>query len=658
MKNIFTYLFLTVLCFQYLEAGAQKNHNNFLSEFNKADYAGKAALLAKEEPETILTLSVQIKDTLAALKNAVYTKERYKKLKFIFDKIDAGIQAHHKNYARSIFILENSLRHNVVDVDDSIRCLIELKKMFIKIRNYNKAIELCYGIENKWSRKTDTLLTNYDTGKSGVYFLLGLTDKAVVERKKEFFSMYSFKDTMATISYLNDVGVYYNKLKNSDSAEFYFVKARHLLDKIVVHDMDEESMNFYKSLIEGNLGLTFYNDGRIKEAMPLLSKDVYYSLKSNNYESALNSYLMLSKCALGLNNLKLAGQYLDSAKTLEASKINDIEPKLKITLAFAEYYNLTGNLKLSNQNYREYFIKSNEAREIEYAVAKTNENISLSVDQKEKEILEKDILQQKTDLENAKQLSYQAYLFAGIFILLVIVGLLINNNYSAKKREAQLSVKNVQISAQNQVIEQALKDKEVLIKEIHHRVKNNLQIITSMLSLQIGKVDDEKTESILRDARQRISSIALTHEMLYQKENLSHINPAEYIERLARQVELLMPATQIELVTEIVSTGSRLSIDNAVPLGLVVNELLTNAYKHAFPNQSKGRILVVLTEDEKIFTLTVSDNGIGMPQDFGSREIKTLGMELVHILAEQLDSKLTILNNNGSIFTLIIKKNN
>jgi two-component sensor histidine kinase len=126
-------------------------------------------------------------------------------------------------------------------------------------------------------------------------------------------------------------------------------------------------------------------------------------------------------------------------------------------------------------------------------------------------------------------------------------------------------------------LEQALIDKEVLIKEIHHRVKNNLQIISSMLSLQISKIDDDKTATILRDARQRISAIALTHQMLYQKENLRNIQLGDYIEKLVRQVEFLMPSTNIELVTTIQTDGSRMTIDNAVPLGLLVNELLTNA---------------------------------------------------------------------------------
>jgi two-component sensor histidine kinase len=178
-----------------------------------------------------------------------------------------------------------------------------------------------------------------------------------------------------------------------------------------------------------------------------------------------------------------------------------------------------------------------------------------------------------------------------------------------------------------------------------------------MLSLQIGKVNDEKTETILRDAKQRISSIALTHQMLYQKEDLSNINLGEYIERLVRQVEFIMPVSNIELITDIDERMGHLTIDTAVPLGLLVNELLTNAYKHAFPEGVQGKIKISLMEEKDAFVLTVSDNGVGLPEDFETTERKTLGIELVYILAEQLDSAITVDKTKGSSFSLKIKKN-
>jgi two-component sensor histidine kinase len=247
-------------------------------------------------------------------------------------------------------------------------------------------------------------------------------------------------------------------------------------------------------------------------------------------------------------------------------------------------------------------------------------------------------------------------LLAGVLILSLIIVFLFINNRMFKKRETQLQIKNKQIRNQNAQIEQSLKEKEALIKEIHHRVKNNLQIITSRLNLQMSKLDDEKTAAILFEAKQRINAIALTHQMLYQKTTISNINVGEYVENLVKQIEATVTTTGIQLVTDIVPTESRLPIDGAVPLGLIINELVTNAYKHAFPLGKKGTITVALIKNEETYTIVVKDNGIGVSDDFEKGESKTLGMELVFILIEQLDSKLIIENENGSSFRFDIKK--
>ncbi|HOZ86157.1 MAG TPA: sensor histidine kinase [Bacteroidia bacterium] len=655
MKWIYTYLIFIFFCFN---TRAQKAGQSFLKEFNKASPSEKVKLVASKSYAELDQVYPFIKDTLAAIKKSAYADASLYRLKFYFDKIDAGIQAHNQNYIRAILILENCLRNHSADINDSLKCIVELKNMFIKLKNYSKAIELCYVLEKKWARKSDTVDINYGTGKSKIYYHLGLIEKAIQERRKEFNRLDFKTDTNALVSYYNDIGVFYNVLKQSDSAEFYFVKAKWLLEKMRYPAINEMFINFFKALVDGNLGLAYYNKGRTQDAIPLLKRDIYFSMKSNNFESALNSQLLLIRCYIVLNEKNTAGRYLDSAEILIRDEIPDMQPKLKFLLTKAEYYTATGNHKTANQSYNEYVALSRKALEIENAQQHANENISLSVEQKEIELNEKDNLLKEAQLKEAKQKSYEAYLFTGILILLLVVGLLVYNNQGVKKREVQLSIKNMQISAQKQVIEQALKDKEILIKEIHHRVKNNLQIITSMLSLQIAKVDDEKTGLILRDARQRISSIALTHQMLYQKENLSNINLGEYIERLVRQVEFLMPSSNVKLITAISSQGSRLTIDNAVPLGLLINEMLTNAYKHAFPEDAKGEITVTLVEHEQTFTLAISDNGIGLPTDFDSTERKTLGMELIYILAEQLDSQLTIENVSGTMYTLQIKKTN
>ena len=634
---------------------AQQDQRAFLKAFGRASSADKVKLVAGSEFRELAGIYPLIKDTLDRIKKELYLDPQAGHLEFLFDKIESERETYHKNYARAIFILEYSLRNHAADVNDSLRCLCAMKKLFLKIKNYNKAIELHYLIELKKENKTGQEDIDFGASKSNIYQQLGLTEKAIAERRKEF-SKQAIKDTNALVGFYNDLGVYYNALKNSDSATTNLLKARHLLEHMRYPVMKEADRNFYGGLIDGNLGLSYYNCGKIKEAIPLLQKDIYFSNRIGNIESALNSYLLLSQSHLDLKQNRLAGLYLDTARTLALEKTEDLNPKLKFLLMQANYFNATGDFSKANDNYRQYQALSEKAAAIENAQRLQNEKVSISVEQREIDLAQHDNLQKQVQLAEARQRSFRAYLLAGTLVMLVIMSFLILNNYNSKKRENQLALKNSQISQQKYQIEQSLRDKDVLIKEIHHRVKNNLQIITSMLSLQISKLDDEKTASILQDARQRIGSIALTHQMLYQKENLSSVNMADYLERLVRQIELIMPASGIVLITNITPKNSRLSIDSAVPLGLLVNELLTNAYKHAFGQAGQGRIEVTLTEREDAFTVEVSDNGIGLPDNFDLQERKTLGIELIYILAEQLDSGLIIENANGSSFKLNVKK--
>ena len=268
---------------------------------------------------------------------------------------------------------------------------------------------------------------------------------------------------------------------------------------------------------------------------------------------------------------------------------------------------------------------------------------------------EKDKLLTQSRFEEAKQKTFRAYLLAGIIILSTIIIFLILNNVNTKKREEQLYLKNKQIGAQNELIEQSLKEKEALIKEIHHRVKNNLQIISSMLSLQIGKVDDSNTEAILKDAQQRINAISLTHQMLYQKANISSISLTEYVQNLVSQIEKTIFSNDIELTTSLNITERRINIDAAVPLGLLINEILTNAYKHAFSKNEKGKVTVSLGENEKGCILKISDNGKGLPLNFETANQKSMGMELIQILAGQLNAELKIDKTNGTTFIIELK---
>jgi len=643
-----------------LNSTAQINKAKFQKEFLDADARGKVRMMNSIPYEELKEIYPFIKDTLDRIKKSIYTKSsgQNKDLKFLFDKIEADEETHRQNYGKAIFILENALHYTAADIHDSLICLSMLKNVFVKIKNVNRAFEMQYILENKWHRKSDTVTIDFGLNKSYLFYMLGLNAEAIVERRKEFEMGLNKTDTDMIVNFYNDMGVFYNKQKKSDSAEYYFLKARYLLSKKKVEHGRETHYDFYKGLVDGNLGLSYYNKGKIREAIPLLQRDIYYSLKSDNFESAFNSYNLIIQCYIDLREKKTAKAYLDSSQALLNTKLSKANLKIKFLPTLARYYTLIHDYRKATETYRDYYRMNDSLMLMEKERDVINQGLTFNIEQRELAFAEQENLVKKNEAEEARQKSYRASLIVGVLILLVIIVFLVANNRRARRREIQLSVKNEQIQDQNKQIEQSLKEKEALIKEIHHRVKNNLQIITSMLNLQIGKIEDEKTESIFFEAKQRINAIALTHQMLYQKTTISNINLVEYIETLVRQIEASMSTAKIEIVTDLVNTNERLTIDGAVPLGLIINELLTNCYKHAFPQGKKGIITVSLLENPDTFTIKVSDNGVGLPEDFDRNESKTLGMELVFILVEQLDSRLIIENNNGSAFLFDIKKHN
>ena len=205
-------------------------------------------------------------------------------------------------------------------------------------------------------------------------------------------------------------------------------------------------------------------------------------------------------------------------------------------------------------------------------------------------------------------------------------------------------------------IKDSLKEKEVLLKEIHHRVKNNLQVISSILNLQSSFVSDERTLEILEESRNRSHSMATIHENLYLTTNFSSIDFASYLQNLSTKLISsyhVAPIT-INLRTEL--TSINLLLDQAIPCGLLVNELITNAIKYAFVNRSEGEILIGLKENQGIIELKIEDNGVGLPSNFEIFKSNSLGLQLVSTLVEQLDGEINILNEKGTKYLITFEK--
>jgi two-component sensor histidine kinase len=201
-------------------------------------------------------------------------------------------------------------------------------------------------------------------------------------------------------------------------------------------------------------------------------------------------------------------------------------------------------------------------------------------------------------------------------------------------------------------IRASLKEKEVLLKEIHHRVKNNLQVISSLLYLQSKNVRDKETFGILQESHSRVRSMVLVHERLYQSPDLARVDFAEYVRSLANHLFRSYGINTNVIQLKINSDDVLLGVDTAIPCGLILNELVSNALKHAFPDGKEGEVRIELRADEGQLTLVVSDNGVGFPQDLDFRDTGSLGLQLVNTLVEQIEGTIELDRNDGTAFMI------
>jgi two-component sensor histidine kinase len=198
------------------------------------------------------------------------------------------------------------------------------------------------------------------------------------------------------------------------------------------------------------------------------------------------------------------------------------------------------------------------------------------------------------------------------------------------------------IIAENLLLQHSNREKELLLKEIHHRVKNNLQIVTSLLNLQSNSIEDEKTKSLFEISLHRISSMALVHELLYQSKDFSQINYGSYLEKLIHPlIESMNPAGS-DISLNIQADEISLNINTSIPLGLLINEIITNSLKHGFDVNQTGEIYLRLHNDgDSNYRLCIGDNGNGYDKDFNIEEADSLGLQLIHSLSEQLSGTIS-----------------
>ncbi|HPW99077.1 MAG TPA: histidine kinase dimerization/phosphoacceptor domain -containing protein [Flavobacterium sp.] len=487
------------------------------------------------------------------------------------------------------------------------------------VTNYLKAYDYAKKSKDKWQQ--GIVLNN-----------LGgcLYQSQEYKKAKEYFDIaYQLfveiddKDWQTNVLY--NLAIINFDLENYTEAEKQFL----LLEKTYLQDNNPSYAGYCNRVI----GTIYIYTNRLDEAI----KQLELSLKRSIPEDDLDSY--------SLSLQKMGHALLETGKNQEA--LSYLHKSLVITKANQFNKWTLINYELMAQTFWKskipdsayfYYEKSlaykdtvfNETKQAEFATLETQFKTKLK---------EEKIIQQKTTIDHKNQIIYGLVFFIIIIIVLLLLFIITRLKLLKSRRKLQKS----------------LDEKESLLREIHHRVKNNLQVVSSLLNMHVRKVTDPDSKKILEEGSDRLIAMSLIHNNLYPHANLKNISLDEYLFKLSHQLfdNYKLNYATVKLNTELEKI--EVDIDKLIPIGLIVNELISNAMKHAFHEASEAEISITLKyANTNEIELEVADNGQGIASNWHEKETDSIGMKLITIFSEKLKSKLSIENTNGTKIKLII----
>ena len=402
----------------------------------------------------------------------------------------------------------------------------------------------------------------------------------------------------------------------------------------------EEALNYYQHAIAVGERYGFYNN----------LSDIYISLvdlygafedykkaevagkNALRYAQLLDNNFMEMRSWLAIGKLQnLQGKYISAGTSLHNSieiATEDFGDEYYLSQAYEEL----GKAYAGSHNYKEAYLAFEKYDRLKKAIFTAEADRRISLLQTEFDVAQKESTIQVQESELKKQRSRQTLISIITALLLFILVLLYKTIQSNKRKNNLLQKKN--------------KEKEFLLKEIHHRVKNNLEIVSSLLALQSEQITDRKVRDAMQKSQHRVHSMSMIHQNLYQGKSLSAIEMKDYFTNLSNYiVDTFDVGDRIKVRCKMETL--ELDVDMAVPIGLIVNELLTNSMKYAFPNGEDGEVVVSLTEEDSQLFLEVSDNGIGKPLA-GTNEGTGFGTQLISLLTKQLEGKMSLTVKDGT----------
>lgn len=416
-------------------------------------------------------------------------------------------------------------------------------------------------------------------------------------------------------------GISYLERRDYDRAQHYVALARRSFDR---ESATEQLLNVL--LVEGDVYAAMRDKLRLAtvldEALPLIDSVGDERMKTNCRLLYATELYFLEDYEGALN---ICETLYPSVGQADPQQVRSRIQSLHVKVLYA-----MGEAQRADSLFEAYEYAKDSLYTAHYIGQGREMSESYRLDKFERQIKEQELM-----LSNTR---YQRYgLITGIGVLLTILIVLYFLFRDKDKLAHRVAIKNTEISVQNEVLKQANKQNELLLREIHHRVKNNLQIINSLLSLQSRKTSNPDVIAMMRESSSRIHSIALIHNKLYEQQSINRLDIQDYIEQLGAHLLSIYNVDKKDIRFEVKAHEVLLDIDTAIPVGLILTELITNSLKYAFAGREQGEIQVDMRrEGENNYELVFKDNGIGIPEAKRQRTNETLGFRLIHSLTSQL----------------------
>ncbi len=499
---------------------------------------------------------------------------------------------------------------------------------------YNKAIKL----NQKHNYKAGVAMTINNIG--ALYFFWDKYDLALENYLQSLALEIELGNKESEAASYENIAIVYKNLHKFEKASLYFDKA--LSINLILKDECNISRNY------NNIGNLHNEMGDHSQAIHFHTMALKSQQKIDDIEGILYSFNNLGNAYFKIENYTKASDYY--FKALQLAKKKEFKVEILYSLkSLSELYENTNDFKLSNQYLKEYYSLKDEifSEKKHEQLMEIEKKYKSEQKSQQIEILNKEKTKQELEIKAKKQ---EKNLWIGLSALGVLLSIVSIYFFINKKKLSE------KLESKNHIIEKTLDDKNVLLKEIHHRVKNNLQIISSLLNMQSRFLSDEKSKGIVADSQNRIKSMSLIHQKLYQEDNIVGIETESYFQELINSLCSSYGIDKNKIDFKLSIESILLDVDTVIPLGLMLNELISNAFKYGVDHENGAFCFIFRMNSSEELEIIIQDNGPGIDEKIDLLKLKSYGMKLVQSLSRKLKADISFKNSDGLRINLFIHK--